>query len=80
MGDYCEPILAALWDPAQADAVFGLALAAIETAAGPDGSLSRDAIRTLPFTERVSGPADTCYRCDVADDSSSRDVKIEPCL
>ena len=53
MGDYCEPILAALWDPAQADAVFGLALAAIETAAGPDGSLSRDAIRTLPFTERV---------------------------
>ena len=53
MDDYCKPILAALWDTAQSDAVFGQALAAIETAAGPDGSLSRDAIRTLPFTERV---------------------------
>lgn len=52
MKAYCEQILDSLWDPAKSDEVFVRAIAAIDEAA--EGSFSRDVIRTLPFTERVT--------------------------
>ena len=50
--EYCERIASVLWDAGKSDEVFTRAVEAIDKAS--DGQMSRDDIRTAPFTERVA--------------------------
>lgn len=48
---WAKELIAAYWDPSQAEELFMKAASDIDALAG--GDLSRDRIRTLPFTEQV---------------------------
>ncbi len=48
---WAEALLDLYWDPAESEKVFKQAASDIDSLAG--GDLSRDQIRTLPFTEKV---------------------------
>jgi hypothetical protein len=51
MERYCQPLIATLWDPTEADKLITKAATVVEDAAA--GNWDRDNIRTEPFTQKV---------------------------